>query len=325
MRLANKENYIYSPPPPRTFVSYYPLFTPFTFYIHAFQEHSYLITRLLPHTTLIYTVITHRLSRDSPTSLTVSPFHSTKYYINPHSVTIERPRRSPSRRQPSLTRPNAMPGQTENVVPPLVVRDMDDAERLVVEEFKRHVGHCTQCTTALEDHKDSLCERGHPRAVDVTHHLYCKEGKHFSVVDKENGTLMRVKLPRDADSVRNLLDAVEAGMTLKSPRRGRASPVRSPATSTFYVPSRRPVVEQGRPRSYSPEPESTATEIIERSPRVERSPGQGKRHVIVYQSPRNSMSRSPSSRGSLYSSDRERSEQRFESSRIRRRGADYRF
>ncbi|KAJ5190912.1 uncharacterized protein N7498_009897 [Penicillium cinerascens] len=218
-----------------------------------------------------------------------------------------------------------MPGQTENVVPPLVVRDMDDAEKLVVEEFKRHVGHCTQCTTALEEQKGGLCERGHPRAVDVTQYLYCKNGKHFSVVDKENGTLMRVKLPRDADSVRNLLDAVEAGMTLKPPRRGRASPVRSPATSTIYVPSRRPVIEQSRPRSYSPEPESTATEIIERAPRVERSPGQGKRHVIVYQSPRSSTSRSPSSRGSLYSSDRERSEQRFESSRIRRRGADYRF
>lgn len=212
-----------------------------------------------------------------------------------------------------------MPGQTQIVEPPLVVRDMDDAEKLVVDDFERHVGHCTQCTTALEARKDGLCERGHPHAVDVTQYLYCKDGKHFSVVEKENGALVRVKLPREADSVRNLLDAVEAGMKLKAPRRGRASPVRSPTTSTFYVPSRRPVIEHARPRSYSPERESTVTEIIE------RSPGQGRRHVIVYQSPRNSMSRSPSSRGSLYSSDRERSEQRFESSRIRRRGADYRF
>jgi hypothetical protein len=219
-----------------------------------------------------------------------------------------------------------MPGQTEIVEPPLVVRDMDDAEKLVVDEFDRHVSHCSQCTTALHQQRDNLCERGHPRAIDVTKYLYCKDGKHFSVVDKESGILMRVKLPREANSVRNLLGAIEAGMTLKSPRRGRASPVRSPRTSTFYVPSRRVVIEQPRPsRSYSPEPERTATEIIERSPRAERSPGQGRRHVIVYQSPRNSESRSPSSRGSLYSSDRERSEQRFESSRIRRRGADYRF
>ncbi|KAJ6108384.1 hypothetical protein N7523_009707 [Penicillium sp. IBT 18751x] len=219
-----------------------------------------------------------------------------------------------------------MPGQTEIVEPPLVVRDMDDAEKLVVEEFDRHVSRCTQCTTALNQPSDSLCERGYPRAIDVTRHLYCKDGKYFSVVDKENGILMRVKLPREANSVRNLLDAVEAGLAFKSPRRGRASPVRAPRTSTIYVPSRRPVIEQIRPsRSYSPEPERTATEIIERTPRSERSPGQARRHVIVYQSPRSSMSRSPSSRGSLYSSDRERSEQRFESSRIRRRDADYRF
>ncbi|KAJ5133570.1 hypothetical protein N7526_004935 [Penicillium atrosanguineum] len=211
-----------------------------------------------------------------------------------------------------------MPGQTGIVEPPLVVRDMDDAEKLVVEEFDRHVGHCTQCTTALNQPRDSLCERGHPRAIDVTKYLYSKDGKYFSVVDKESNVLMRVKLPREANSIRNLLDAVAAGLTLNSPS--------SWPTSTIYVPTRRPVIEQVRPsRSYSPEPERTATEIIERAPRSERSPGQDRRHVIVYQSPRSSMSRSPSSRGSLYSSDRERSEQRFESSRIRRRGADYRF
>lgn len=218
-----------------------------------------------------------------------------------------------------------MPGQIEIVEAPLVVRDLDDAEKLVVDDFERHVSRCTQCTTALEEHKDGLCERGHPRAVDVTRYLYYKDGKECSVVDKESGMIMRVKLPHQANSVRILLEAVEAGMTLKSPRRGRASPVRSPTTSTIYVPSRRPLVEHVRAESYSPEPEPTATEIIERAPRVEGSPGRGKRHVIIYQSPRNSMSRSPSSRGSLYSSDREVSEQRYESTRVRRRGADYRF
>lgn len=266
-------------------------------------------------------MVTHRLSRDPPTSVTVSPFRSTKYLINPFTrLTIEKPHRQ-SRRTSGLRRSNTMPAPVEIAPRPLVVRDIHDDEKLVLDEFERHTARCTQCTSALEGPKDELCEAGRLRAIDVTGYLYSKEGKLFSVVDKESGHPMRIKLPREANTVLNLLDAVEKGMDLKTPRRGRAPPVRPLSGSfdrTYHVPGRQPLIEHVRPRSYSPEEEP-----LERTRIIERSPKDSKRRTIIYQSPRTSPSRSPSSRGSLYSTDRQsRVERRYESTSVYRK-SDY--
>ena len=198
------------------------------------------------------------------------------------------------------------------VIEPTVVRDLHDDEKLVLDDFERHAGHCTQCALALENHDNIYCERGHLLAVDVTKYLYSESGKHFAVVDKENGKPMRVKLPREANAVRNLLDSIEGGLHLQSPRRGRAPPVRPPSSRL-----NRPIVEHVRPRSRTPDSETIPHEIIE------RSPASSKRHVIVYHSPRHSPrvspARSSSSRGSLYIPDHlDREERRYESSRIYR-------
>ena len=191
-----------------------------------------------------------------------------------------------------------MPAAIEIVEPIVVVRDLHDDEKLVCDDFERHASHCSHCTLAIERFNNNLCERGHLLAVDVTKYLYSESGKHFSVVDRESGKSRRVKLPRDTSFVRALLDSVEAGMRL---RRGRAPAVR-PLSRSFDTTlevhtSRRPIVEQVRPRSRTPETSPKPDEIIERSPSA------GKRHVIVYHSPRGSPNRSSSSRGSLYTAD----------------------
>ncbi|KAJ5594920.1 uncharacterized protein N7459_001128 [Penicillium hispanicum] len=208
-----------------------------------------------------------------------------------------------------------MPAPIEIVEPVAVVRDLRDDEKLVCDDFERHTSHCTQCALSLERFNNNLCERGYLLAVDVTKYLYSESGKHFSVVDKESGKLRRVKLLRDSSFVRTLLDSIEAGMRL---RRGRAPAVRPPSReheSTYEIRSRRPVVEQVRPRSRTPEATSPPDEIIE------RSPSGTKRHVIVYQSPRGSPNRNSPSRGSLYTTDHmDRVERR--TSRVYRR-SDY--
>lgn len=233
-----------------------------------------------------------------------------------------------------------MPGPIEIVEPPVVVRDLHDDEKLVVDEFERHVSHCAPCALALESSSDTLCERGQRRAKVVTNYFYSVDGKHFSVVDKENGKPMRVKLLRQGSHARTLIENVEKGMRLASPR-GRAPPVMPPATppqsshrrstsirssydATYPVGPRRsgPVVEHREPRSrsntQSPQP-SPNTRIIE------RSPSNSKPRVVIYPSPHTSPNRSSNSRGSLYNSDRQdRVERQYESTQVRRRSDYYR-
>ncbi|KAJ5688775.1 hypothetical protein N7462_003167 [Penicillium macrosclerotiorum] len=222
--------------------------------------------------------------------------------------------------------------------PLLVVRNMQDDEKDVADRFERHVSHCSQCALSLETGRDALCERGQPRAVDVTKYFYSLDGKHLSVVDKESGSPKRVKLPRENVSTRKLIEHIENGARIHSPR-GRAPPVRAPSPlrrstsihssydQRYPIPPRRPapVVEYREPRNYTPSPEpETPTRIIERSPSsAHQSPSTSKRRVVIYHSPRGSPSRSSTSRGSLYSMDhQDRVELRYNTTHIRRQ-SDY--
>ncbi|KAJ5495957.1 hypothetical protein N7539_001073 [Penicillium diatomitis] len=234
-----------------------------------------------------------------------------------------------------------MPAAIESVEPPIVVRDLHDDERLVVEEFDRHVKHCKPCNLALELKQDTLCERGHLLARDVQKYLYSVDGKTFSTVDRENGKTMRVKQLHANPYARRLLDNIANGRRLSSPRRGRATHVKPPVTppspsprrstsiresydATYQVPPRRTdlVIEHRQPRSReqaeSPRP-SSSTRIIE------RSPFHNKPRVVVYPSPHTSPNRSSHSRGSLYEADhQDRVERHYEGKHVRRRSDYYR-
>lgn len=247
-----------------------------------------------------------------------------------------------------------MPGPIEIVSAPAVVRDLEDDEQFVVNKFEQHTAHCTQCSSSLDASHDTLCDRGNAYAVDVSKYLYSQGGKHLAVVDQENGKLRRVKLPREAKSVLHLLEGIEAGLLLRSLRRGRARAVRPPSSgsgsgttsgssnvptvsydNTYDVRPRLSVREsivERRPRSYSPENEPLSPTIVTRKPRSTSGSSSGSTsgntknyRVVLRQSPRDSTSRSPASRGSLYGSDLlDRAERRYESSNIRRRSDYYR-
>ncbi|KAJ5899347.1 hypothetical protein N7495_004091 [Penicillium taxi] len=186
-----------------------------------------------------------------------------------------------------------------------VVRDLHDDEALVIDEFHRHASHCIRCELSIENKVNDLCQRGHLLAVDVTKYFYTESKVHYSVVDREGGKIMRVKFPREGIEATRLLEAIEGGMELNS-RRGRAPAVRSPEVRFGPVSDGpRPIIEYARPRSRTSE-NISAAQIIERFPG-------SKPRVTIYQYPR----------GSLYSNDsRDRSERRYESTRIFRRG-DY--
>ncbi|KAF9886995.1 hypothetical protein FE257_010611 [Aspergillus nanangensis] len=198
-----------------------------------------------------------------------------------------------------------MPAPIEIVEPVVPVRDLEADEEYVMHAFERHASHCTQCADPLQAHKDdrSLCARGHQYALDVAGYLYSKNGKAYSVINRELNQPTLVKVPRTCRAVRDLLLAIEDGLRLQHIK----EPVLAPIISydpTYPIVPRRPAIQQA----------PVCTEIIEREPRS-RKP----RRVIVYPSPRSSPSR-----GSLYDSDEaERMERYKESSRILRPSFEY--
>ncbi|KAJ5129444.1 uncharacterized protein N7515_005483 [Penicillium bovifimosum] len=201
-----------------------------------------------------------------------------------------------------------MPAAIEVTDPLVVVRDLFDDEKLVVDDFERHVGHCRTCLNAVQTPRDGrLCESGATRARVVKSYLFSQNGKHFSTVEYENGKSVRVKIPRENVAVRDLLTALEQGLRLpeKTVIVQPVQPVDGVSYDRTYSVSARQVTgKQSRPRSRSPD----TYQLVERAPRSSRSPTS-----IMYRSPGGSPSRPTSSRGSLYSTDRD--ERRYESPR----------
>ncbi|KAJ6188665.1 hypothetical protein N7519_003573 [Penicillium mononematosum] len=209
-----------------------------------------------------------------------------------------------------------MPAPIDIIDPLAVVRDLYDDEKLVVDDFERHASRCRFCSHAVQTYKDglALCESGNTRARTLRNYIFSQNGKHFSTVDLESGKSTRVKLPRDAFASRELFTALEQGLRIREKAvvvQKPVQPVQSTQSTsydrTYPVPARRVSGKQTRPRSMSPE----AYQLIERAPRLSRSPTS-----IMYRSPGGSPSRPSSSRGSLYSVDRqERVERHYETPR----------
>ncbi|CAG8931375.1 unnamed protein product [Penicillium salamii] len=212
-----------------------------------------------------------------------------------------------------------MPAPIEISDPLAMSRDLYDDEKLVVDDFERHAGHCTLCASPTQTHKNnrSLCARGTSYARAVANYLHSRNGKYFSAVDYESGRSTRIKLPRDAYAVRDLLTALEQGLRIRD-KPVIVQPVQ-PVQPTVSYDRTYPIPARGasnlRPRSMSPD----AYQIIERAPRLSRSPTS-----IMYRSPGGSPSRPTSSRGSLYDSDfQERGERRTETPRRYVQGTRY--
>lgn len=171
---------------------------------------------------------------------------------------------------------------SERVTP---LRDLADDEAYVLTAYENHASKCSRCIDALETLREgrTLCDRGLARANDVANYIFSKQGKAYSVVDREHNAEVLVSIPRQHKAARRLLRAIEEGLRLR-----RDQPIVS-YDRTYHVAPR-----EQQPAAAAAERETeTVTEIIERAPR---------RRVIVYR--RSSPSRTSPSRGSLYETDR---------------------
>ncbi|KAL4890565.1 hypothetical protein BDV59DRAFT_184198 [Aspergillus ambiguus] len=169
----------------------------------------------------------------------------------------------------------------EHVLP---VRDLEADEEYVIQAFERHAKNCSQCNDPLqvleEGDTRTLCDRGHEYANDVAEYLYSKNGKAYSVIDRDYNNPTLVKIPRNCIASRGLLLAVEHGLRLGRTEAPRATSGRD------FIPTYESQTRSAKPR-----------------------------RVIVCPSPRSS-----GVRGSLYDSDAaDRVKRVGESSRIYKR------
>lgn len=142
-----------------------------------------------------------------------------------------------------------------------IMREPHDDENYVMTAYERHSNHCTRCVSPLKIQRldQTLCYRGYKYARDVANYLFAQNGKHFSVVARENGRLSQVRIPPNAFAVRSLLATIEDGLHLYS---------RKAITGAHPYPinPRRPAIKEIQPRSQPLVLKSY--EIIERKPQT---------------------------------------------------------
>lgn len=175
-------------------------------------------------------------------------------------------------------------------------REPRDDEKYVMKVFARHASRCPSCANPYEVHKrgETLCAKGHQRALDVAQYLFNMSGQAYSSVDREGNQRIRVEIPAGCDSVRGLLKAIERGLRLR-----RHDPAPS-YDRTYYIPPRTIQPERG---DRSGEPQD-----LRQSRRETAKPP-----VSVYSRPLRREKPYYSGRGSLFDQDMRERESRSRS------------
>lgn len=84
--------------------------------------------------------------------------------------------------------------------------------------FARHASRCAQCADPVEAFHSvgSLCDSGNKYARDLAQYIYSKNGKAYSVVDRQQRhEKIMVEVPANLSVVKKLCKAVDAGLTLR--------------------------------------------------------------------------------------------------------------
>lgn len=180
-----------------------------------------------------------------------------------------------------LPKPTKM-ARTVSFGAPEGARDALCDERELMRTFHKHVKGCDTCYDHLYDGRP-LCSKGHNYVVDMRPYFYCKAGKPYSVIDRNNkNESTRVLVPAEYKYVSKLFEQLNAGYT--------TSPSRYTTKPKIVYPSAQPVREA--PRHERP------TIIIPTERYISRSTPRS--------APRYHEYREPKSRGSLYHEDERR-------------------
>ena len=212
--------------------------------------------------------------------VTRTPTPDLGYYSSPAVTPITTPEPTPARM-----------ARTVSFAPPEGARDAFPDEKDVMRTFHKHVEHCDTCYSSLSSWRSGtpLCSKGHNYVKDMQPYLFCKAGKPYSLIDRQQRNEMtRLFVPSQYRHVSTLFEALNVGYsTNPSSRRSRPKVV-------VHHPA--PVYREPEPRSS----ERPTIIIPERYSTSHRSPRSGDRYH------EESRYREPRYRGSLYHEDERR-------------------
>lgn len=225
-----------------------------------------------------------RLTIASTPAVARSPTPDLGHYSSPVST----PATSP---QPNF----ATMARTVSFGRPEGARDAFPDEKDVIRTFHKHVNHCDTCYNSLTSWRSGnpLCTKGHNYVVDMQPYFFCRSGKPYSLIDKQQrDEVNRVFVPAEYRYVSMLFEATNAGYSTAAPSRRSRRP--------------KPVVHHPAPTTYEVEPrryERPTVIVPERYSSGPREPRSGER----YHEERRY--REPRYRGSLYHEDERRRHQ----------------
>lgn len=161
-------------------------------------------------------------------------------------------------------------------------RDVLCDEKELMRTFHKHVKGCDTCYDNLYDGRP-LCSKGHNYVVDMKPYFYCKAGKPYSVIDRnQKSEVTRVLVPAEYKYVSKLFEQLNLGYN--------TAPSRYAAKPKIVYPSAEPV--------QAPRRQERPTIIIPTDRHISRSTPRSAQRYHEY--------REPKSRGSLYHEDERR-------------------
>ncbi|KAJ6035931.1 zinc finger protein [Penicillium herquei] len=100
--------------------------------------------------------------------------------------------------------------------PRTIICKLSTHEQFVIDEFEKHVAHCTLCPHDLQNNDTITCVEGDACATRIASLLFSENGAWFSVNAHKNGEAGRVLMPRQAQYVRCLLEGIESGFFMRT-------------------------------------------------------------------------------------------------------------
>ena len=100
-----------------------------------------------------------------------------------------------------------------------ICRPARDDERDAMQHFAGHASHCPRCVDPYHAYMKggTLCDRGNAYARDVAQYIYSKNGKAFSVIDRDASDIrVQIEIPPRCEAVRRLLNAVDKGLKIRN-------------------------------------------------------------------------------------------------------------
>lgn len=80
--------------------------------------------------------------------------------------------------------------------------------------FAKHASHCAKCNDPVKS--GALCDSGNKYAREVAQYVYTRNGKAYSIVDRQQRhEKIQIEVPANCAVITKLCQAVERGLTLK--------------------------------------------------------------------------------------------------------------